>query len=200
MFKRLFAFLGRQPEPDYLDAEEYDAALLAQAAIYREAMAGFMRAVSSQLGEHDSARLTNNVLTQLDNHPNPVGKDDVGELFLEGLLEDDGQQSGKWMLMHIDWKASDEIDWQVNDMLSTRGIDDQWEWDSEGKTVMQGLKVLADWLPKHALSLLSIDFGHDAYYMLIVGDAVAAQAIELGRRAGLDVTSFQDFAVSQGEG
>ena len=200
MFKRLFAFLGRQPEPDYLDAEEYDAALLAQAAIYREAMAGFMRAVSSQLGEHDSARLTNNVLTQLDNHPSPVGKDDVGELFLEGLLEDDGQQSGKWMLMHIDWKASDEIDWQVNDMLSTRGIDDQWEWDSEGKTVMQGLKVLAEWLPKHALSLLSIDFGHDAYYMLIVDNAVAAQAIELGRRAGLDVTSFQDFAVSQGEG
>ena len=200
MFKRLFAFLGRQPEPDYLDAEEYDSALLAQAAIYREAMAGFMRAVSSQLGEHDSARLTNNVLTQLDNHPNPVGKDDVGELFLEGLLEDGGQQSGKWMLMHIDWKASDEIDWQVNDMLSTRGIDDQWEWDSDGKTVMQGLKALADWLPKHALSLLSIDFGHDAYYMLIVDDAVAAQAIELGRRAGLDVTSFQDFAVSQGEG
>lgn len=200
MFKRLFAFLGRQPEPDYLDGEEYDSALLAQAAMYREAMAGFMRAVSSQLGEHDSARLTNNVLTQLDNHPNPVGKDDVGGLFLEGLLEDGGQQSGKWMLMHIDWKASDEIDWQVNDMLSTRGIDDQWEWDSEGKTVMQGLKVLADWLPKHALSLLSIDFGHDAYYMLIVDDAVAAQAIELGRRAGLDVTSFQDFAVSQGEG
>ena len=200
MFKRLFAFLGRQPEPDYLDAEEYDSALLAQAAMYREAMAGFMRAVSSQLGEHDSARLTNNVLTQLDNHANPVGKDDVGELFLEGLLEDGGQQSGKWMLMHIDWKASDEIDWQVNDMLSTRGIDEQWEWDSEGKTVMQGLKVLADWLPKHALSLLSIDFGHDAYYMLIVDDAVAAQAIELGRRAGLDVTSFQDFAVSQGEG
>ena len=200
MFKRLFAFLGRQPEPDYLDAEEYDSALLAQAAIYREAMAGFTRAVSMQLGEHESARLTSNVLTQLDNHPNPVGKDDVGELFLEGLLEDDGQQSGKWMLMHIDWKASDEIDWQVNDMLSTRGIDDQWEWDSEGKTVMQGLKVLADWLPKHALSLLSIDFGHDAYYMLIVDDAVAAQAIELGRRAGLDVTSFQDFAVSQGEG
>lgn len=200
MFKRLFAFLGRQPEPDYLDAEEYDSALLAQAAMHREAMAGFIRAVSSQLGEHDSARLTNNVLTQLDNHPNPVGKDDVGELFLEGLLEDGGQQSGKWMLMHIDWKASDEIDWQVNDMLSTRGIDEQWEWDSEGKTVMQGLKVLADWLPKHALSLLSIDFGHDAYYMLIVDDAVAAQAIELGRRAGLDVTSFQDFAVSQGEG
>jgi hypothetical protein len=200
MFKRLFAFLGRQPEPDYLDAEEYDSALLAQAAAYKKAMAGFMRAVSSQLGEHDSARLTNNVLTQLDNHPNPVGKDDVGELFLEGLLEDDGQQSGKWMLMHIDWKASDEIDWQVNDMLSTRGIDEQWEWDSEGKTVMQGLKVLAEWLPKHALSLLSIDFGHDAYYMLIVDDAVAAQAIELGRRAGLDVTSFRDFAVSQGEG
>ena len=92
MFKRLFAFLGRQPEPDYLDAEEYDAALLAQAAIYREAMAGFMRTVSSQLGEHESARLISNVLTQLDNHPNPVGKDDVGELFLEGLLEDDGSR------------------------------------------------------------------------------------------------------------
>ena len=199
MFKRLFAFLNRQPEPDYLDAEEYDSALLAQAAMYRAAMAEFMGVVASQLGEHESARLAAKVLARLDDHPNPVGKDDVGELFLEGLLEDDGQQGGKWMLMQIDWKASDEIDWQVNDMLSTRGIDDQWQWDSEGKTVMQGLKVLAGWLPKHALSLLSVDFGHDAYYMLIVDDAVAAQAIELGRRAGLDVASFQDFAVSQGE-
>ena len=199
MFKRLFAFLSRQPEPDYLDAQEYDSALEAQAAIYKEAMAGFMRVVSSQLGEQESARLTDEVLRRLDNHPNPVGKDDVGELFLEGLVEDEGQQSGKWILMHIDWKASDEIDWQVNDMLSTRGIDDRWEWDSDGKTVMQGLKVLAGWLPKHALSLLSIDFGHDAYYMLIVDNDAAAQAIELGRRAGLDVTSFQDFAVSQGE-
>ena len=199
MFKRLFAFLNRQPGPDYLDAEEYDSALIAKAASDREAMAGFMRVITSQLGETESARLTDNVLARFDNRANAAGKEDVEELFQEGLLEDDGQQSGKWMLMHIDWKASDEIDWQVNDMLSTRNIDEQWEWDSEGKTVMQGLKVLAEWLPKHGLSLLSIDFGHDAYYMLIVDDAVAAQAIELGRRAGLDVTSFQDFAVSQGE-
>ncbi|SEO04660.1 hypothetical protein SAMN05428959_104366 [Duganella sp. CF517] len=199
MLKRLFAFLNRQPEPDYLDAQEYDSAVEARAASDTEAMAGFMRVVTSQLGEQESARLTNAVLKQLDSRPNPISDDDVGELFLEALVEDEGQQSGKWMMMHIDWKASDEIDWQVNDMLATRGIDEQWEWNSDGKTVMQGLKVLAEWLPKHALSLLSIDFGHDAYYMLIVDNAAAAQAIALGRRAGLDVTSFQDFAVSQGE-
>lgn len=200
MFKRLFAFLSRQPDPDYVEEVEDDGPLIAQAAIYREAMAAFMRLVFEQLGEAESGRLSDNVLKQFDNSEDPAGKDDIEDFFLEGLLEDAGQQNGKWVLMHLDWRASDEIDWQVNDMLSTRGIADQWEWNYKGKTVMQGLKVLADWLPKHALSLLSIDFGHDAYYMLIVDDTVAAQAIELGRRASLDVTSFQDFAVSQGEG
>jgi hypothetical protein len=200
MFKRLFAFLSRQPDPDYVDEVEDGSQSIEQAAICREAMETFMRLVSRQLGDDESERLTRNVLARFDDCEDPAGKDDAGEFFLEGLMDDDGQQRGKWMLIQVDWKASDEIDWQANEMLATHGIDDQWEWDSGGQTVMQGLKVLADRLTKHALTLLSVDLGHDAYYMLIVDNGVAEQAIEVGRRAGLDVMSFQDFAVTQGDG
>lgn len=199
MFKRLFALLAPKPGPEPAEELEPDPHTAAEAAACRDAMASFMRLVSRQLGEGESERLTANVLAQFDDGEMAGGSDAISNFLYEGLLGDAGQQHGKWMMIQVDWKASDEIDWQVNEMLATRGIDDQWEWDSDGKTVMQGLKVLSDWLARHALSLLSVDFGHDAYYMLIVDEDVAGQAIELGRRAGLDVMSFPDFAVTQGE-
>lgn len=200
MFKRLFALLSPKPEPEHTDDLAPDPHAVAETAAYKEAMARFMRLVSRQLGEAESERLTANVLAQFDGSEVAGGRDAIANFLCEGLLGDEGQQRGKWMMIQVDWKASDEIDWQVDEMLAARGIDDQWQWDSEGKTVMQGLKVLSDWLPKHALSLLSVDFGHDAYYMLIVDDDIAGQAIEVGRRAGLDVMSFPDFAATQGEG
>lgn len=200
MLKRLFAFLSRQPESGEAEAIETDPQSAAQAAAYKEAMDQFVRLISRQLDDEEGARLANNVLAQFDGGEAAADKEAVAGFFYEGVLGDAGQQRGRWLLIQIDWKASDEIDWQVNEILATRGIADQWEWDSDGKTVMQGLKVLSDWLPKHRLSLLSIDFGHDAYYMLIVDDEIAEQAIALSRRAGLDVMSFPDFAVTQGEG
>ncbi|HEX7987696.1 MAG TPA: hypothetical protein VF616_29570 [Duganella sp.] len=200
MLKRLFAFLARQPESDEAQPVEADPQSARQAAAYKEAMAQFVRLICRQLDDEESARLADNVLAQFAGGEADADKETVAEYFYEGVLGDAGQQRGQWLLIQVDWKASDEIDWQVNEILATRGIDDQWVWDSEGKTVMQGLQVLSGWLAKHALSLLSIDFGHDAYYMLIVDDGIAERAIALGRRAGLDVMSFPDFAVTQGEG
>lgn len=202
MLKRLFAFLSRQPESESDEPQpvEADPQSARQAAAYKEAMEQFVRLVCRQLDDEESARLADNVLAQFAGGDADADKETVAEYFYEGVLGDAGQQRGQWLLIQVDWKASDEIDWQVNEILATRGIDDQWVWDSEGKTVMQGLQVLSGWLAKHALSLLSIDFGHDAYYMLIVDDGIAEQAIALGRRAGLDVMSFPDFAVTQGEG
>lgn len=62
---------------------------------------------------------------------------------------------------------------------------------------MEGMEALSDWLARHASSLLSVDFGHDAYYMIIVASDIAARAADLGQRAGLDVRSFADFAATQ---
>jgi len=200
MFKRLSEMFSRTPETATADHSEPDAQLIEQAAAHKEAMEQFMRLVTRQLGEEESERLTNNVLAQFDGSEVNEGWFALTNFLCEGLLGEDGQEHGKWLMIQVDWKASEEIDWQVNEMLETRGIDDQWEWDSDGRTVMDGLKVLSDWLPRHALSLLSVDFGQDAYHMLIVDNEIAARVIETGQRAGVDVRSFQDFAVSQGEG
>jgi hypothetical protein len=200
MLKRLSQMFSRKPESDPAGQAEPDPELIAQAAAYKQAMEQFMRLVTRHLGDEESGRLTNNVLAQFDGSEVNEGWFALTNFLCEGLLGEQGQEHGKWLMIQVDWKASEEIDWQVNEMLETRGIDDRWEWDSDGRTVMEGLEVLSDWLPRHALSLLSVDFGQDAYHMLIVDDAIAAQAIETGQRAGVDVRSFRDFAVSQGEG
>ncbi|MEV4782041.1 DUF6630 family protein [Burkholderia sp. LMU1-1-1.1] len=200
MLKRLSEMFSRKPQIDPADDSEPDAQLIEQAAAHKEAMEQFMRLVTRQLGDEESERLTNNVLAQFDGSEVNEGWFALTNFLCEGLLGEEGQEHGKWLMIQVDWKASEEIDWQVNEMLETRGIDDQWEWDSGGRTVMDGLKVLSDWLPRHALSLLSVDFGQDAYHMLIVDNEIAARVIETGQRAGVDVRSFQDFAVSQGEG
>ncbi|USX18751.1 hypothetical protein NHH82_23160 [Oxalobacteraceae bacterium OTU3REALA1] len=200
MLKRLSEMFFRKPKIDPADDAGPDPQLIEQAAVHKEAMEQFMRLVTRQLGNEESERLTDNVLAQFDGSEVNEGWFALTNFLCEGLLGEEGQEHGKWLMIQVDWKASEEIDWQVNEMLETRGIDDRWEWDSDGRTVMEGLKVLSEWLPRHALSLLSVDFGQDAYHMLIVDDAIAAQAIDTGQRAGVDVRSFQDFAVSQGEG
>ncbi|HEX8405352.1 MAG TPA: hypothetical protein VF670_12095 [Duganella sp.] len=199
MFKRLFALLSPAPAPAPADNVEDDPRLVEQADAYEAAMAQFMRLVSGHLGDDESARLTGHVLSQFDGSEVAGGREAVGGFFHEGVMDEEGQQRGKWLMIAVDWKASDEIDWQANEILATRGIDDRWEWNADGKTVMEGLQVLSDWLAPHALSLLSVDFGHDAYYMLIVDDDIAREAVELGQRAGLDVMPFPDFAATEGE-
>lgn len=200
MFKRLLAFLSRAPGPaavDDLDDLDEDPRLIEQAAAYKSAMAPFMDVVAGHLAVDERERLTSSVLDQFDGSEVAGDRETVSEIFHEAMFGDEGQHHDHRLLIAVDWKASDEIDWQANDILALHGIDDEWEWDSEGKTVMEGMAALSDWLKRHALALLSIDFGHDAYYMAIVTNDTTPQAIALGQSAGLNVLSFPDFAATQ---
>ena len=211
MFKRLLAFLSRAPAPtpapatapaavdDVSDVDE-DARLIEQAAVYRSAMPPFMDVVAGHLPADERERLTSSILAQFDDDEDEMGGDreTVGELFFEAMFGDEGQHHDQRLMISVDWKASDQIDWQANDILALHGIDDEWQWEYDGKTVMEGMAALSAWLKRHALALLSIDFGHDAYHMFIVTEDIAPQAVALGQRAGLNVLSFPDFAVTQG--
>ena len=200
MFKRLSGIFSRKPRTDPAAHGGLDPRTIEQAAAAKEAMEEFMPLLSRHLGEEESERLTANVLAQFDGSEVDDGWFAVSTFLLDGLIGQEGQQRDMRLMIRVDWKASDEIEWQANELLETRGIDDEWEWDADGLSVMDGLEALSDWLARHALTLVSVDFGQDSYFMFIVDHEIAARTVDAGRRTGMDVQTFENFAVSQAGG
>lgn len=187
MLNRLFRFFTRpsdqaSEEQQVSDDEPQDMAVNAAA------LADFVRLVSRHLGEEKSEELVEEVL---------VSEEEPLYALKEAGYGDDGLR----LVIGVDWKAYDEIDWQVDLLLVTRGIAERWEWqmpDDESKwTVMTALKALQHWLQQRGLTLLHIDSGGDDYHCLIIEPGLVAQAVSLGADACIDVSSHQEFLIRQ---
>lgn len=196
MFKRLFGLLSPQPAApvpdlinDLLSEEAY--------AAYKASACAFMRLISRHLGEQESDRLARHVAVKYDIN-GTTNYDEIRWLFYNAMLDDEGQQRGRWLMLQVDWNASEEVAWQAQEMLAARGIEPPWQWDHEGRTVMQGMGDLSRWLAPRQLSLLVVDYASDSYYAVIVDDGLVEQAIALARDADVKVLRFKDFAATQG--
>ncbi|MYN19197.1 hypothetical protein GTP81_20805 [Rugamonas sp. FT107W] len=165
-------------------------------ARYKAGASGLTRLITRHLGEQESERLVRHVEAKYDSS-GPTNIDEIRWLFYDAMLDDEGQQRGQWFMLQVDWKASEEVAWQMQEMLAARGIEPVWQWDHEGKTVMQGLSELSRWLAPRPLSLLIVDYESDSYYALIMETALVEQTITLGWEAGVKILSFADFAVTQ---
>lgn len=55
--------------------------------------------------------------------------DDSFEALSEVIFGEDGQKRGQWAFIQLDWKATEEIVWQVTEILSVLGIEDRWVRD-----------------------------------------------------------------------
>ncbi|MYM95613.1 DUF6630 family protein [Duganella vulcania] len=196
MFKRLFGLISPPPAAplpppsDLLSDEGY--------ARYKAGASGLTRLITRHLGEQESERLVRHVEAKYDSS-GPTNIDEICWLFYDAMLDDEGQRRGQWFMLQVDWKASEEVAWQVQEMLAARGIEPVWQWDHEGKTVMQGLRDLSHWLASRPLSLLMVDYDTDSYYALIMETASVGQTITLGWEAGVKILGFEDFAATQGE-
>lgn len=196
MFKRLFGLLSPapaapvRPPVDLLSDEEY--------ARYKAGASGLTRLITRHLGDQESERLVRHVEAKYD-ATGPTSIDEIRWLFYDAMLDNDGQQRGKWFMLQVDWKASEEVAWQVQEMLAARGVEPLWQWDHEGKTVMQGLSDLSHWLAPRPLSLLIVDYESDSYYALIMETALVGETISLGWEAGVKILGFDEFAATQGE-
>jgi hypothetical protein len=196
MLKRLFGLLSPQPEAPALPP----AALLSDEAYagYKAGACAFMRLISRHLGEQESERLARHMAAKYDANGS-TNIDEIRWLFYDAMLNDQGQQRGHWLMLQVDLKDSEEVAWQAQEMLATRDIEPVWQWEDQGKTVMQGLGDLSRWLAPRQLSLLIVDYESDSYYALIVDNALVEQAIALAREAGVKLLRFEDFAATQGE-
>ncbi|MDC0435179.1 hypothetical protein OAM69_06010 [bacterium] len=109
----------------------------------------------------------------------PIEKDKVWHHFLEHCESYDGVPNGIhaacvqldmkkfWIFMQVDWKATDEIEWQANSIARTHGIEDTFSLPGEFRAtdgVGEGIKLFDNWLQERNHKFIWYDPGHDSYY------------------------------------
>ena len=109
----------------------------------------------------------------------------------EGLLGENGQRRGKWLVISTDWKASDEIEWQAHEIIQSLGISDHWNGASLN-TVREGLSALAAWLSERGFTLLSVDSECDSYYAFAAPKGKVDELMRLSIVAGLNVSPISE--------
>ena len=198
MFKRLANLFRLVAEPQHqppsanpIPSEVPDVAEARPThAETKDALQRFMHLVTAHLDSREGRRLSDAVETGFDS----CG--DAAEAFEDGVLGEAGQKHGQWLVIQIDWKAHEEIEWQVAEVASSFGVPERWNWTTppETRTVPVGLCAVASWAASLGYELVHLDLGHDAYYALMVKAEDAENAHRAAMVAGLNVLDTADFA------
>ncbi|MCA1326293.1 hypothetical protein [Herbaspirillum sp. alder98] len=196
MLKLLSKLLGRDltapPAPTVEEEETLsDAQILKEyfsvSKQNKQALRRFVSLITVQLGVKESQRLTTSVISHLE--PGST----ASEAIENGIL-DDGQRRGKWVLLQVDWKATEEVEWQANELLAAAGIADTWHMESSTKaTVPHALLEFSSWVKPRGLRLLHLDLGDDAYYALLALADQLEEIVQAAEDAGLKIQESDDF-------
>ena len=195
MLKLLSRLLGRdltaptEPPVDENVSEREIWRELHPSAEKKTQLRKFLRLITSHLSQAESRRLTRIAADSLEDACSAY------DALSESILGENGQKRGKWIFIQVDWKAEDELEWQANELLSTRGVTEQWhhDWRNNPTGVPTALINLSDWLDKYELSLLHVDTESDCYCSFIVRQDEAESAIALAKEAELIVENRQTF-------
>ncbi|TCG03669.1 hypothetical protein BZM27_46690 [Paraburkholderia steynii] len=102
-----------------------------------------------------------------------------------------------WCLcIFVDWRASDEIEWQANQLLNTLGIADRWICPDDEQTVPGGLLAFGAWLAPKGYALLHLDTGSDDYIAFAVKRDDLDEALRLATTASANIKTDDMFAAS----
>ncbi|MFX5494236.1 hypothetical protein ABTD62_21075, partial [Acinetobacter baumannii] len=72
-------------------------------------------------------------------------------------------------MIQVDWKATEEVEWQANELLTAAGIAENWHMENGTKvTVPHALVEFSTWVRPRGFRLLHLDLGDDSYYALLV--------------------------------
>ncbi|MBJ2156641.1 DUF6630 family protein [Variovorax sp. IB41] len=198
MFKRLATLFRLEAEPQHQqpsanptpsEAPDIVGARPTHAQT-KDALQRFMHLVTAHLDSREGRRLSDAVATGFDS----CG--DAAEAFEDGVLGEEGQRHGRWLVIQVDWKAHEEIEWQVAEVATSFSIRERWNWTTplETRTVPAGLCAVASWAAALGYELLHLDLGHDAYYALMVNGEDAEDAHQAAMAAGLSVLGTAEFA------
>lgn len=163
------------------------------APVRREGLMHFTRLVTAHLDDSERGRLMDVMLASFDRYGN------ASEAFEELALGKDGQYSGQWFVIQCDWKASEEVEWQVAEVATSLGIAERWSWgvgDEKARTVPGGLCDVANWAGPLGFEMLHIDVGSDTYFAILIKRDEAEGAYQAALSAGLKVLRTPEFELS----
>jgi hypothetical protein len=153
-----------------------------------EALRRFVTLITDPLGTEESRRLTELAVSRLRLGDTPA---DVMHYSLLGEL----QSPGKWLLIQVDWKDTDEVEPQANEMLTIAGVTETWRLQSQtNTTVVQALLAPSSWVEQRGFHLLHLDLGDDAYRALLAAADKSEQIMRAAQDAGLKLQRTSDFA------
>lgn len=92
-----------------------------------------------------------------------------------------------WLVMQVDWKAVDEVEWQAQLMCRTHGLPGVFVWTpNPGDGVPEALAAFAAWLEPQGFRFRPWLRDEDAYAGFVVPHALAEAFEGAAQRAGLD--------------
>lgn len=83
----------------------------------------FLQFITSHLKKSEAQRLIRVASKGLDECDYSFDESSSFSALSEVIAGDDGQRKGQWVFIQIDWKADDEIAWQVSEILNLYGIE-----------------------------------------------------------------------------
>jgi len=159
----------------------------------REALTRLTHLATAHLDEAERRRLMEVMLASFDRYGNS------SEAFEEIALGKEGQAAGQWFVIQCDWKASEEVEWQVAEVAASLGIPDRWSWgvsDERARTVPGGLCEVAKWAAPLGFEMLHIDVGSDTYFAILIKRDDAESACQAAVSAGLKVLRTPELELS----
>lgn len=159
-------------------------------SLRKKKLQAFLQFVTCQLNKTESQRLCRVAKRALDADQGSF------EALSEVMSGEEGQRRGKWVFIQLDWKAREEIVWQVSEILSTFGVSERWERDckAEFSSVPEALLALSDWLASRDLALLHFETESDSYCSLIVRASDISSTKELASAAQLTLYDHTEFS------
>jgi hypothetical protein len=92
-----------------------------------------------------------------------------------------------WLVMQVDWKAADEVEWQARLMCKTHGLPDVFVWTpAPGDGVPEALAAFAAWLEPQGFCYRPWLRDEDADAGFVVPQALAEAFEVAALRVGLD--------------
>lgn len=201
MLKRFAKLFGQKtdPKPDQDSSappalnEIANGAGDQSASERREASTRFMRLLTAHLNDDERHRLVDRMLAGFDRYGNS------SEALEDIALGQDGQKSGQWLVIQCDWKAPEEVEWQVAEIAASFGIPERWRWgpgDEKKRTVPGGFCEAANWAVPLGFEMLHLDLGSDTYFAVLIKREDADDAYRAALSAGLKVLRTPEFKQS----
>jgi hypothetical protein len=205
LIARLFGRNGPKPAPppdDPLERETgpevddrlSDAQILAEyfsvPKAAKQALRDFVLHAGQHLGAKESARLARRVVHCIE----PGGSSAAA--LIDGLVGDCGQRRGQWLLLHVDWKAAEEVPWQADELAAALGVAARWpgrDACAGGTSVAALLYAFGAWLNEHGHALLHVDTEGDSYAALAMPLHGQPRALELANEAQVKAYGNEEF-------